>query len=144
MLEKLRFQQLVEEHVTIKRLTTSMPGYRFVLAMVLALYVGFSRLHHLRFLEREPMLTGILEVLRLPPQMHLLAVSGVAASGVARQLLEVRAAHAAASVGGGPRAIEGGHAGYRHDSAHAVRQPDGRRARATTRRTEGRRATSRS
>jgi hypothetical protein len=45
-----------------------MPVYRFVLAMVLALYVGSSRLNHLRFLEREPMLTGILKVLRLPPQ----------------------------------------------------------------------------
>ena len=44
MLEKLQFQQLIEEHVTIKRLTTSMPGFRFVLGMVLALYVGFSRL----------------------------------------------------------------------------------------------------
>jgi hypothetical protein len=42
MLEKLQFQQLIEEHVTIKRLTTSMPGFRFVLGMVLALYVGFS------------------------------------------------------------------------------------------------------
>jgi hypothetical protein len=39
MLEKLQFQQLVEEQVTIKRLTTSMPGFRFVLAMILALYV---------------------------------------------------------------------------------------------------------
>jgi hypothetical protein len=36
--------------------------------MVLALYVGFARLNHLRFLEREPMLTGTLKVLRLPPQ----------------------------------------------------------------------------
>jgi hypothetical protein len=44
-----------------------MPVYRFVLAMVLALYVGFSRLNHLRFLEREPMLIGILKVPRLPP-----------------------------------------------------------------------------
>ncbi len=68
MLEKLGFQQLVEETLSIKRLTRVMPVYQFVLAMVLALYVGFSRLHHLRFLEREPMLTGILKVLRLPPQ----------------------------------------------------------------------------
>ena len=68
MLEKLGFQQLVEETLTIRRLTRVMPVYRFVLAVVLALYVGFSRLNHLRFLEREPMLTGILKVLRLPPQ----------------------------------------------------------------------------
>jgi hypothetical protein len=65
MLEKLGFEQLVEETLTVRRRTRAMPVYRFVLAMVLALYVGFSRLNHLRFLEREPMLTGILKVLRL-------------------------------------------------------------------------------
>ena len=68
MLERLGFQALVEETLTIRRLTRAMPVYQFVLAMVLALYVGFARLNHLRFLEREPMLTGILKVLGLPPQ----------------------------------------------------------------------------
>ena len=52
MLEKLKFQQLVEETLTVKRGTRAMPWYQFVLSMVLALYVGFSRLHHLRFLAR--------------------------------------------------------------------------------------------
>ena len=37
MLEKLQFRELIEQHVTIQRLTTSMPGFRFVLAMILAL-----------------------------------------------------------------------------------------------------------
>src|SRR6202451_4483395 len=68
MLEKLGFQQLVEETLTVKRVTRAMPMYEFVLAMVLALYVGFSRLNYLRFLAREPMLMGILKVLELPPQ----------------------------------------------------------------------------
>jgi hypothetical protein len=68
MLEKLGFQQLVEETLKIRRSTRAMPVYRFVLAIVLALYVGFSRLNHLRYIEREPMLTGILKVARLPPQ----------------------------------------------------------------------------
>jgi hypothetical protein len=31
-------------------------------------YVGFSRLNHLQYLEREPMLLGILQVARLPVQ----------------------------------------------------------------------------
>src|SRR6516165_3155740 len=53
MLEKLGFQQLVEETLTVKRVTRTMPMYQFVLAMALAVYVGFSRLHHLRFLARE-------------------------------------------------------------------------------------------
>ena len=60
LLEKLGFQQLVEETIKVKRQTRVMPAYQFILAMVLACYVGFSRLHHLRFLQREPMLTGIL------------------------------------------------------------------------------------
>ena len=89
MLEKLQFQQLIEEHVTIQRLTTSMPGFRFVLAMVLALYVGFSRLHHLQFLEREPMLAGILEVSQLPVQSTFWRFLASLHLVVARQLLEV-------------------------------------------------------
>lgn len=66
MLEKLKFRQLVEETLTVKRETRAMPWYQFVLSMVLALYVGFSRLHHLRFLARDPMLVGILQVLDEP------------------------------------------------------------------------------
>src|ERR1035438_3751736 len=68
MLEKLGFQQLIEETLTVKRQTRSMPMFRFILGMVLACYVGFSRLNHLRFVKREPMLTGILRVVQLPPQ----------------------------------------------------------------------------
>jgi Transposase DDE domain group 1 len=89
MLEKLQFQQLIEQHVTIQRLTTSMPGFRFVLAMILALYVGFSRLHHLQFLEREPMLSGILEVSQLPVQSTFWRFLASLHLVVARQLLEV-------------------------------------------------------
>jgi hypothetical protein len=89
MLEKLHFQQLVEETLSVKRKTRAMPAYRFVLAMVLACYVGFSRLFHLRFLEREPMLTGILQVLRLPPQSTFWRFLAAMHLGVAKQLLQV-------------------------------------------------------
>ena len=90
MLEKLGFQQLVEETLTVKRATRSMSMYQFVLGMVLSVYVGFSRLHHLRFLEREPMLTGILKVLRLPPQCTFWRFLASLHLGIARQLLEVQ------------------------------------------------------
>src|SRR6266576_1981821 len=90
MLEKLGFQQLVEETLTVKRVTRAMNMYQFVLSMVLAVYVGFSRLHHLRFLAREPMLTGILKVLRLPPQCTFWRFLASLHLGVARQLLEVQ------------------------------------------------------
>ena len=89
MLEKLQFQELVEEHVRIRRVTTSMPGSRFVLAMVLALYVGFSRLNHLQFLQREPMLTGILGVDTLPVQSTFWRFLASLHLSAARQLLEL-------------------------------------------------------
>jgi hypothetical protein len=90
MLEKLGFQQLIEETLTVKRITRTMSMYQFVLAMVLAVYVGFSRLHHLRFLKREPMLTGILKVLQLPPQCTFWRFLASLHLGIARQLLEVQ------------------------------------------------------
>src|SRR5450756_112767 len=88
LLEKLGFRQLVEETLKVKRQTRVMPGYQFILAMVLACYVGFSRLHHLRFLQREPMLTGILGVLRLPPQCTFWRFLASLHGSVAGQLLE--------------------------------------------------------
>ena len=89
MLEKLDFQQVVEETLRVKRVTRVMSN-QFVLAMVLALDVGFSRLHHLRFLQREPMLVGILKVLRLPPQCTFWRFLASRHLEIARQLLEVQ------------------------------------------------------
>jgi len=91
MLERLRFQDLVEESLTVKRQTKVMSMAQFVLAMVLACYVGFSRLYHLRFLQREPMLTGILGVLRLPPQSTFWRFLRSLHLNVAGQLLTVQA-----------------------------------------------------
>ena len=92
MLEKLGFQQLIEETLTIRRQTRAMPVYRFVLGMVLVLYVGFSRLNHLRFVEREPMLTGILKVLRVPPLCTFWRFLASLHLSVAGQLLRVQQA----------------------------------------------------
>lgn len=89
MLEKLGFQQLIEENLTIQRQTRAMPVFRFILGMILACYVGFSRLHHLRFLKREPMLTGILQVAELPPQSTFWRFLASLHLGIARQLLVV-------------------------------------------------------
>jgi len=90
MLERLGFQQLVEETLTVKRVTRAMSMYQFVLAMVLAAYVGFSRLYHLRFVAGEPMLTGVLQVLRLPPQCTFWRFLASLHLGVAKQLLSVQ------------------------------------------------------
>jgi hypothetical protein len=90
MLEKLGFQQVVEGTLTVKRATRAMPMYQFVLAMVLAIYVGFSRLNHLRFVAGDPMLTGILKILRLPPQCTFWRFVASLHLGIAAQLLAVQ------------------------------------------------------
>jgi Transposase DDE domain group 1 len=92
MLEKLGFQQLVEDTLAIKRQTRAMPVYQFVLAIVLKLYIGFSRLNHFRFLEREPMLTGILKVLRVPPQCTFWRFLASLHLSLANQILKIQQA----------------------------------------------------
>ena len=68
MLEKLGFQSLVEETVTVSRQTKVMSMCQFVLAMILGIYVGFARLYQLRFIARDPILAGILKIKQLPGQ----------------------------------------------------------------------------
>jgi hypothetical protein len=90
MLEKLGFQALMEETVTVKRLTKVMSGYQFLLAMVLGLYIGFSRLNQLRFVARDPILTGVLKIVRLPPQCTLWRFMAALHGSVAQQILTVQ------------------------------------------------------
>jgi Transposase DDE domain group 1 len=90
MLEKLEFQKLVEEMLTVKRRPRFMSVYQFVMAMVLAIYVGFSRLHHLRFVANDPMLTGLLKVASLPGQSTFWRFCASLHLTVARQLLELQ------------------------------------------------------
>src|SRR5258708_39150839 len=68
MLERVGFEKVVNETLTVRRIPRVMTIYQFVLGMVLAIYVGFARLNHIRFVAQDPMLTGILQVRRLPGQ----------------------------------------------------------------------------
>src|SRR6516164_8642618 len=90
MLEKLGFKQLVEETLTVHRIPRAMSIYQFLLAMVLAIYVGFSRLNHLRFVAQDPMLTGVLQVGQLPPQSTFWRFLASLHGQVAKQLLSVQ------------------------------------------------------
>ena len=54
VLEKLGFQKLVNGTLTVKRIPRVITIYQFVLGMVLAIYVGFARLNHLRFAAVGP------------------------------------------------------------------------------------------
>jgi hypothetical protein len=90
MLEKLEFKKLVEETLTVHRIPRAMTIYQFLLGMVLAIYVGFSRLHHLRFVAQDPMLTGVLQVGQLPPQSTFWRFLASLYLPVAKQLLTVQ------------------------------------------------------
>ena len=90
LLEKLGFQELLEQTLSVKRITRVMSLYQFVLALVLGLYVGFARLNQLRFIARDPILTGILQVTRLPPQSTLWRFLASLHLNVARQILSMQ------------------------------------------------------
>jgi hypothetical protein len=89
MLEKLDFQSLVEQTLTSKRIPRAMDLYRFVLGIVLGLYIGFPRLNQLRFIARDPILTGILKVAKLPVQSTFWRFVNALHLNVARQLLTI-------------------------------------------------------
>ena len=89
MLEKLGFQSLVEQTLTSKRIPRAMDLYRFLLGMVLGLYIGFPRLNQLRFIARDPILTGILQVTKLPVQSTFWRFVNAWHRNVARQILIV-------------------------------------------------------
>ena len=89
MLEKLGFESLVEQTVTSKRIPRAMDLYRFVLGIVLGLYIGFPRLNQLRFIARDPILRGILKVTKLPVQSTFWRFVNALHRNVARQLLTV-------------------------------------------------------
>jgi hypothetical protein len=90
MLEKLGFQKLVEDTLRVRRIPRVMTIYQFVLAMVLAIYIGFSRLNHIRFVAKDPMLTGVLKVASLPGQSVFWRFSASLHLSVAQQLLRVQ------------------------------------------------------
>ena len=89
MLEKLGFQSLVEQTVTSKRIPRAMDLYRFVLGIVLGLYIGFPRLNQLRFIARDPILTGILKITKLPVQSTFWRFVNALHRHVARQMLTI-------------------------------------------------------
>jgi len=89
MLEKLDFPSLVKETLTSARIPRAMDLYRFVLGIVLGLYIGFPRLNQLRFIARDPILTGILNVTKLPVQSTFWRFVNALHLNFARQILGI-------------------------------------------------------
>jgi len=90
MLEKIGFQDLVEETLTVGRITRVMSGYQFILAIVMGIYLGFARLNQFRYIARDPLLAGILKVTHLPPQSTLWRFLNSLHAGIARQILSIQ------------------------------------------------------
>ena len=89
MREKLGFQSLVEQTLTSKRILRAMDLYRFLLGIVLGHYIGFPPLNQLRFIARDPILTGILKVTKLPVQSTFWRFVNAWHRNVARQILNM-------------------------------------------------------
>ena len=68
LLEKLKFKELIDNSLTIKRIPHAMNNYQFILSILIAIYIGFSRLAHLVYIASDPIITGIPKVTRLPVQ----------------------------------------------------------------------------
>lgn len=90
MLEKIGFQKLIEENLTVGRTTKVMSLYQFIQTIVLGIYLGFSRLNQLRYIARDPLLAGILKVPHLPPQSTLWRFLNSLHVGIARQIQSVQ------------------------------------------------------
>jgi len=90
MLEKMGFQQLIEETVTVARITKAMSMYQFIITIVLGMYVGFTRLNQLRYIARDALLVGIVKVTHLPPQCTLWRFLNSLHVGVTRQIQSIQ------------------------------------------------------
>jgi hypothetical protein len=85
---------------------------QFLLGMVLAIYVGFARLNHIRFVAQDPMLARILKVSRLPRQSTFWRFLASLNLNLAGQLCNCSAscanvrAHALWPADGGPQGLQ--------------------------------------
>lgn len=60
LLEKLEFLPLLGEKLTVKRQPASLSNGQFVLGTVLMLYLGFARLHHVKYVRDDEMVQEVL------------------------------------------------------------------------------------
>ncbi len=60
LLEKLDFLKLLWDKLTIQREPTSLSNGRFVMGTVLLFYLGFARLHHVKYVRGDTMMQEVL------------------------------------------------------------------------------------
>ena len=90
MLEKLGMEKLLEELITTSRIPRAMSIAKFVMAIMLSIYLGFSRLSHIKFIAKDPLLTGILQVHEVPRQSTMWRFLASLHISVGKQLLKLQ------------------------------------------------------
>jgi len=90
MLEKLGMEKLLEELITASRIPRAMSIAKFVMAIVLSIYLGFSRLSQIKFIAKDPLLTGILQVDQVPVQSTMWRFLASLHISVGKQLLKLQ------------------------------------------------------
>src|SRR5947209_4878573 len=108
MLEKLGFQSLVEQTVTSKRIPRAMDLYRFVLGIVLGLYIGFPRLEPVALHRPRPDLDGHPQNHQAAGAIHLLEIRECPASQCRPADAGHHADHARTGLGGAAAQREAG------------------------------------
>ena len=90
MLEKLGMEKLLEELIAVSRIPRAMTVAKFVMAIVLSIYIGFTRLSHIKFIAKDPLLTGILQVDQVPVQSTMWRFLASLHISVGKQLLKLQ------------------------------------------------------
>ena len=90
MLDQLGFRELVAQYLKVQRSPRAMTSYQFVLAMVLGMYIGFARLSQLRFVALDPIVKGVVQIARLPPQCTFWRFLASWHGSVAKQLVHLQ------------------------------------------------------
>jgi hypothetical protein len=68
LINKLEFGELCERKISFTRIPISMSPKKFIIAMIMALYIGYDRLNHMQYIRKDPMIAGLLGVNNLPVQ----------------------------------------------------------------------------
>ena len=67
LVEKIGFDKMLEDSVTVKS-KTKLPAYKYILAMIYLIYLGYKRLAHFMYLRDDSFFKRILGIAVLPVQ----------------------------------------------------------------------------
>jgi hypothetical protein len=114
---------------------------QFLLGMVLAIYIGSSRLNHLHYIAQAPMLAGFYKLRSCRPSVRSGSFWRCCIRWCAA-VVDGAAGHATMGVGCRPRAVDQDHLGHRYHRVYPLTVVSSAHGKATTRRIGARASTS--